>query len=94
MIRMFEKIKIDDFCKVLLRFVSSQVISNFMRLIAGFFVVSMLDPEQYGRFTGVGIYLGYFALGHVGVINGLGRELPYQLGKGTDEYGRQLASFM
>jgi len=56
MIRMFEKIKIDDFCKVLLRFASSQAISNFMRLHAGFFVVSMLDPEQYGRFTGFGIY--------------------------------------
>jgi O-antigen/teichoic acid export membrane protein len=90
--RIFKRIHIGDFGKVLIRFASSQVIANFMRLIAGFLVVSMMDPEQYGIFTGVGIYLGYFALGHVGVINGLGREFPYQMGRGNDEYGRRLAS--
>ena len=52
----------------------------------------MLDPEQYGMFTGVGIYLGYFALGHVGVINGLGREFSFLLGKGNEEYGKQLSN--
>lgn len=86
------QIRISDFGQILIKFASSQVISNFMRLIAGFLVVSMVDPEQYGRFTGVGIYIGYFALGHVGVINGLGREFPYQLGRGNDEYGRRLSS--
>jgi O-antigen/teichoic acid export membrane protein len=90
--RIFKRIHIGDFGKVLIRFASSQVIANFMRLIAGFLIISSLDPEAYGLFTGVGVYLGYFALGHFGIINGLGREFPYQLGKGNEAYGRQLAN--
>jgi O-antigen/teichoic acid export membrane protein len=52
----------------------------------------MLDPEVYGAFTGIGVYLGYILLSHVGIINGLGREIPFQLGKGNAEYGQQLAN--
>ncbi len=89
---MFIKQSVSIFGKTLIRFASSQVISNFLRIISGFLVVRMLDPEQFGLFTGVGIYLGYFALGHVGVINGLGREFPFHLGKGNEEYGKQLSN--
>ena len=88
----FKELKISTFGEVLLRFASSQIISNFLRIIAGFLVVRMIDPADYGLFTGVGIYLGYFALGHLGVINGLGREFPFQLGRGNDAYGRRLAN--
>ena len=86
------KTEISAFGKVLIRFASSQVISNLLRILAGFLVVRVLDPEVYGVYSGIGIYLGYFALGHIGIINGLGREFPYQLGKGNDIYGRQLAN--
>lgn len=80
-----------SFGKVLLRYASSQVISNLFRVIAGLLVVRLVDPEIYGVYSGVSIYIGYFALGHIGIINGLGREFPYQLGKGNDAYGKQLA---
>jgi|WetSurSiteA1Bulk_404760.scaffolds.fasta_scaffold04187_3 O-antigen/teichoic acid export membrane protein len=84
--------QISTFGKVLIKYATSQVLSNFLRIIAGFLVVLLLDPENYGVYTGVGVYLGYFALGHFGIINGLGREFPYQLGKGNIEYGKQLAN--
>lgn len=86
------KINISEFGKVLIRFASAQVISNFLRLISGFLVVKFLDPSLYGEYTGVGVYLGYILLGQGGIINGLGRELPYELGKGNDKYAQELAS--
>jgi O-antigen/teichoic acid export membrane protein len=55
-------------------------------------VVRLLDPDIYGLYTGIGVYLGYFALGHLGIINGLGREFPYQMGRGNEEYGKQLSN--
>ena len=92
MVNSIRNYKFSSFGKVLIRFASSQIISHFLRIISGFLVIRTLDPETYGTFTGVGIYLGYFALGHIGVINGLGREFPYQPGKGNEDYGRQLAN--
>lgn len=81
-----------SFARVLLRFASSQVASNFLRILAGFLVVRVVDPETYGMFSGVGIFLGYVLLGHGGIINGLSRELPYEVGRGNEEYARDLAS--
>ena len=45
-------------------------------------VVRLIDPESFGYFSGIGIYTGYILLGNGGIINGLGRELPYELGRG------------
>lgn len=80
------------FGKVLLRYSSAQIVSNFLRMLSGFLVVGLLDPKSYGQFTGIGIYLGYILLGHGGIINGLSRELPYELGRGNDRYAREMAS--
>lgn len=86
------KFEIGNFGKVLVRFASAQLVSNLLRIISGFFVVKFIAPNLYGQFTGVGIYLGYISLGHGGIINGLGRELPYELGRKNDKYAKQMAS--
>lgn len=80
------------FGRILIRFASSQIISNFLRLLSGFLVVRFIDPESYGQFTGVGVYLGYILIGQGGIINGLSRELPFELGRNNDSYAKELAS--
>jgi len=85
-------IKLSSFGKVIVRFASAQIVSNSLRLISGFLVVRFIEPELYGQFSGIGIYMGYILLGHGGIINGLGRELPYELGRKNDTYARELAS--
>ncbi len=81
-----------DFAKLLARFASSQLISTFLRLISGLLVVKLIDPETYGSFTGVGVYLGFILVGQGGIINGLSRELPYELGRGNSELSNEMAS--
>lgn len=89
---MIYRLNLSQFGKVLIKFASSQLISNFLRLISGFLVVSLMDPAQYGQYTGIGVYLGYILLGQGGIINGLSREIPFELGQGNDEYAKKLAS--
>lgn len=63
-----------------------------MRMLSGFLVVQAIAPEIYGQFSGVGIFLGYILIGHGGIINGLSRELPYELGRGNEEEAKKMAS--
>ncbi|MDP4277264.1 MAG: oligosaccharide flippase family protein [Bacteroidota bacterium] len=88
----FRKLRIGDFGKVLIRFSSAQIVTNFLGMLAGFLVVRILEPSLYGQFTGVGVYMGYILLGHFGILNGLNRELPYELGRKNDDYAKKLAS--
>jgi O-antigen/teichoic acid export membrane protein len=89
---MVNKLHFGEFGRVLIRFASAQVVSTFLRLVSGFLVVKFLEPELYGQFTGIGIYMGYILLGHGGIINGLGRELPYELGRKNDQFAKEMAS--
>lgn len=86
------KFSLSNYGKALIRFTSSQLISNFLKLISGFLVVRLIDPETYGQFTGFGIFIGYFVLGQGGIIHGLSRELPFEYGRKNDTYGHKLAT--
>lgn len=85
------KMSVGDFGKVLLRFASTQMLYNILKMVAGLLVVRLVVPEIYGAFTGVGVYLGYVMLGQIGVFNGLKRELPYELGRKHHRYANLLA---
>jgi len=89
---LLKKLKIGEFGQVLVKFVSSQLIYNALRMIAGFMVVKLVLPEIFGLFSGVGIFLGYILLGHGGILNGLGRELPFQLGQNNKSNVDKLSS--
>src|SRR5688500_13009814 len=89
---MFKKDGLGDFGKVLIHYASSQIVSNLLRMISGFLVVHFVEPEGFGFFTGIGVFAGYILFGHGGIINGLGRELPFELGRGNEEHAKELAS--
>ena len=91
MIKLNKKLRIGEFGRVLVRFGSAQIVSNFLRLISGFIVVRAIDPEMYGEFIGVGVYMGYVLLGQGGILNGLSRELPFEFGRKNDLYAKNLA---
>jgi O-antigen/teichoic acid export membrane protein len=80
-----------DFSKILLSYASSQVVGNILRMIAGFLTVRLVAPEVFGTFSGKGIFLGYLSLAHIGVLNGLNRELPVEQGRGNIEKVKELA---
>ena len=76
---------------MLVYFATSQLASNILTLLSGFLVVKSIDPETYGLFAGFQVYLGYILLMHGGILNGIGRELPFLLGKGDLKSGKELA---
>jgi O-antigen/teichoic acid export membrane protein len=80
------------FGKAVIRFASSQLLSHLLRLVAGLLIVRSLNPDAYGLYNGTGAFLGYILLGHGGIINGMNRELPFQLGKGNRKYAENMAS--
>ena len=75
-----------------MKFAGSQVLYNGLRMIAGFLVVRMIIPEIHGAFSGVSVFMGYILLGHIGILNGLGRDIPYELGKKNKELVDKLAA--
>ena len=81
-----------DFVNSLNKYASSQIFSNFLRLVSGFLVIRFIEPELYGQFTGMNIYLGYLILLNVGSINGLGREFPFEFGRKNIIYAKKLAN--
>ena len=89
---MANKFTFGEFGKVIFRYASAQIISNIFRLVSGFLVVRFISPDLYGQFTGIGVYVGYIFIGQGGIINGLSRELPYQLGRKNDAYAQEMAS--
>lgn len=86
------KNKIGEFGHVIIRYASSQLLSKSMNMLSGFLVIRLLSPGDVGIYNGVGIYLGYLLLGHGGILNGLGREFPFQRGKGNDFLAFRMAS--
>ena len=81
-----------SFSLVLRSYVSSELLSNLIRLIGGFLVVKWIDPFYYGSFNVFAVYLGYLSLAQGGLIQGLSRELPFQVGRNNISYANQLAN--
>lgn len=81
----------DGFLETVAKFVARNGIGNGLRLVAGFLVVRLMSPEEYGTFTSAGIYMGYLFVAQFGVIDGLSREFPFLLGKGKKELAHELS---
>jgi O-antigen/teichoic acid export membrane protein len=77
---------------VFFKYFSSSILSSFVGVFTGFFSYRYIEPSLLGIWALFTIYEVYATFTRLGVINGLGRELPYLLGKGEADGAKKLAS--
>jgi O-antigen/teichoic acid export membrane protein len=68
------------------------LLSNGLRMVGGVLQNRYVGPEVLGNFNGIGLVLGFTRFLHLGVFNGLNRELPYYIGRNDQLRARELAS--
>lgn len=73
-------------------YTTSSLFSTFTSLLAGFLVLRWVGPEEMGIWQLLLIINNYAIIGNLGLNTGLGRELPFLLGKGEEESALSLAS--
>jgi O-antigen/teichoic acid export membrane protein len=72
-------------------FAGSSVLTSMSQLVAGFVVIKWITPEELGLWQSVRLAQVYAFILLLGINNGLGRELPFFLGKGEDSFANRLA---
>lgn len=75
-----------------LRFGFATTLNSVVGMAAGIIVIRWMPPEELGLWQSVLIIQTWALILQTGVITGLSRELPFQLGKGRDGYVRELAA--
>ena len=70
----------------------SSVATASAQLLAGFLVIKWITPEELGLWQSVRIAQVYSFILLAGINNGLGRELPFFLGKCDDSFAQRLAA--
>lgn len=78
--------------KVLGIFSGGRMVSTLLRMFGGFLATRFVDPATMGLFNGIGLSQTYAGLLQLGIVNGIGRELPYFLGKGEKEKAYHLTA--
>ena len=64
-------------------FSGSAYIAQGMSFVRGFLNARMLGPALYGLWTGLNITLDYSSYVHIGALNGMNIDIPYQKGSGS-----------
>ena len=73
-------------------YAGSSVATAGAQLVAGFLVIKWITPDELGLWQSVRLAQVYAFILLAGINNGLGRELPFYLGKGEDAFAHRLAS--
>lgn len=71
---------------------SGNVVSLVLRMVGGILQARFVPPATLGLFNGIGLVLGYAPFLHLGIADGLNRELPYHVGKGDRQRVEELAA--
>jgi len=79
------KIKRQEIIRDASIFSGSAYIAQGMSFIKGFLNARMLAPSLYGLWSGLNIILDYSAYVHIGALNGMNIEIPYQKGRGSED---------
>lgn len=74
------------------RYLSSSIFGSIISLVTGFFTYRYIEPSLLGIWALFSILEVYSTFSRLGVINGLGRELPYLLGKNKFDEAKKIAS--
>ena len=75
-----------------LRFGFSSTMLSVVSMIAGIIVIRWMPPEELGLWQSVLIIQTWALIFQTGVITGLSRELPFHLGRGEEDYVKELAA--
>ena len=73
-------------------FASGNTVAMVLGVIGSLVQARYIGPEDMGVFRTFGIVAGYLTFLHLGVFDGLGREIPLQLGRGNQAKAEQAAS--
>jgi len=79
------KIKRQEIIRDASIFSGSAYIAQGMFFIRGFLNARILAPALYGLWSGLNIILDYSAYVHIGGLNGMNIEIPYQKGRGSED---------
>lgn len=79
-----EKIKRQEIIRDASIFSAGTYISQGMSFVRGFLNARMLGPALYGLWSGLNIILDYSAYVHIGALNGMNVDVPYQKGSGSE----------
>lgn len=71
-------------------YATSQYVARFAAIIRGFIVARLLGPEAYGGWTALLQIYDQGGFAHLGILNGMEREVPYLLGKGEKEKAKAI----
>lgn len=78
--------------KTITVFATGNTIAMLLGVIGSLVQARYVGPENLGIFRMFGILAGYLTFLHLGVFDGLQREIPLQLGRGNQEKAERAAS--
>lgn len=78
--------------RTFVKYVSSTLFGSLIGIFSGFFTYKYIEPSILGIWALFTVYEIYATFSRLGIINGLGRELPYILGRNQTKKAKELAS--
>lgn len=68
----------------------SQYLVQFILFFRNFIFAKLLGPYDFGVYSSIFLFFSYGNYANLGVIDGLSRIVPYEIGRGSEERAREL----
>lgn len=88
----FKKLALTIQQKTAVFFSGSSILLSVTKVLAGLIIIRWIEPEDMGLWNSLLVIPVYSSIFHLGIISGLNRELPFELGKGNTEKGKEMAA--
>ena len=70
-------------------YASSQYVARVSTMVRGFVAAKLLGPGEYGNWVALLLIYQLGAYVHLGILSGMTREIPFELGREDDEEARR-----